>query len=78
MPVKNLVHRHLRFMDTPSSSDDSSNTMVGAKSNGKIVTDSSVKIDGSGFKHRSVPNSTMSGVNSRNKETLSKLVKTIF
>ena len=73
MPVKHLIHKHLRFLDARPATEDTSNTLVGSKSNGKIVTDSSVKIDGSGFKRRVHP-----GIHSQNRETLSKLVKTVF
>jgi hypothetical protein len=77
MPLKQLKHTQLKFMNEPVVPKTSANDLVGVKATGKIDTDSSFKISGG-----SVMNTSRNNVNPRirnkNKETLDSLVRTAF
>ena len=76
MKVKHLAHKSLRHMGTPADNSNE-NTMTGAISNGKIVSDNSFKISGSGVSSLA-SNKVPINIKTNNKSKFDGLVKTIF
>jgi hypothetical protein len=83
--MKSFVHKKLLYMSPPVEAEPQSNTLVGAKTNGKIDTDSSFKITSGAGVSRKISGgavlmgaSNLSPLKRRNKEKMDSLVRTIF
>ena len=85
--LKHLQHKSLIFMKPKEEVTEGANDLIGAKSNGKVDTDSSYKITNGGSvliksdptSDRKVNNSSINPkIKNKNKSTLNSLVRIAF